>query len=52
MMVSNDTGLPIEYEWVWVNAALEGDELLEEARYRLAENERQRVSAGTFIGGK
>ena len=51
MMISNDTGLPIEYEWVWVNAALEGEELLEEARYMLAENERQRVSAGTYIAG-
>jgi hypothetical protein len=51
VVVANDTGLPVEYEWVWVDATLAGDDLLEEATRKIQESDRLRLSAATYIAG-
>ena len=41
MVVANETGLPVEYEWVWVDESLQGEEL-RDAALRQLERSRQR----------
>ena len=52
MMVANETGLPVEYEWVWVDESLEGDELRDAALQQLEHSRQRRLLLMTSSSGK